>query len=143
MESFCNPVKFKTFGYGKSGDFKKFDLFSFIDALSLTDVTGGSMNHYLTKFYTAKETCTEETFEIKSGADKVTRWLSHQGILLNKINIMLRAENGKTIASSIEFHLKSGEKLPENLQYVDIEYPVAKIEIEEALTEPNRKFAII
>lgn len=130
LESFCRPFKFKTFGYGKSGDFEKFDLFSFIDALSLTDITGGAMNHYLTKFYTAKETCTEETFEIKSGADKVTRWLTYQGFLLNKMNLMIRAENGNVIASSLEFHLKSGEKLPENLQYVDIEYPVVEIKMD-------------
>lgn len=118
---FENPVIFQTTGYGKCSTFRQEYTGAFIDALSLTDIVGGSVNHYLTR-----EKQGGKDFEIKEQVDIVCKWLTQQGASLNRINIIVRPDNkkkGSYYLGALNFELKQGEKMPGEVKYIDIDYP--------------------
>ena len=118
---FENPVVFQSTGYGKCSTFCKEETGAFIDALSLTDIVGGSVNHYLTR-----EKKNGKDFEIKEQVDIVCKWLTQQGSGLNRMNIIIRPDkkkNGRYYLGVLDFALKQGEKMPGEVKYIDIDYP--------------------
>lgn len=115
------PVFFDKVGYGKCSDFRKEETGPFVDALSLTDIVGGSINRYLTR-----ENKVGQDFEIEEQVDVVCKWLTQQGASLNRLSLLFRPdEKNKNIyrAGAFNFALKPGESMPGEVKYLDIEYP--------------------
>lgn len=112
---------FDTTGYGKCSDFRKEETGPFIDALSLTDIVGGSINRYLTS-----ERKFGQNFEIEEQVNVVCKWLSQQGASLKRLNILIRPdEKNKNVyrSGALYFTLSQGASLPGEVKYIDIEYP--------------------
>jgi hypothetical protein len=73
-----------------------------LDLLSATDIVAGSLDQYLTQ----KESVSAADIRVKHGCDLVLQWLTHDGIGLKKMNVIVRpAENGTVEAASLEFRL--------------------------------------
>ncbi len=76
------------------------------DLLSIADLSAGSIAH----FYTA--VATSDDPKIKIGANKVLLWLSQQGLVLKRLNFVLRREgDGRIVAAVPRFIAKeTGEE---------------------------------
>ena len=121
LNAFEHKTNFATLGIGKASDFSKDDQFSFIDALSITDVVGGAINHYFTQ-----EKKSGKNFEIKEQADMICKWLTEQGICLNKINILIEPmtdDSARLKIMPFNFSMKEGVNMPSEVKYIYTEYP--------------------
>lgn len=121
INAFEPKHKFATLGIGKGSDFRKDDQLSFIDALSLTDVVGGAINHYFTE-----EQKSGKNFEIKEQADLICKWMTEQGLCLNKINILIEPMDNdltRLKVSPFNFCMKDGASMPSEVNYIYTEYP--------------------
>jgi hypothetical protein len=93
--------------------FKERDLKT-LDLLSATDIVAGSLDQYLTEL----DSVSTEEVKVKAGADHVLQWLSHDGVGLKKMNIIMRpGADGNVEASALEFRL---ENPPQNATMIPI-----------------------
>lgn len=87
--------------FGGAAPFKDRSL-GHLDLLSLADITASSVEHYLT----LRNAAGGNDFGVKAGSPSVLQWLAHDGLLLSKMNIVLRpGDNGGIETANIEFNL--------------------------------------
>lgn len=72
-----------------------------LDLLSITDLTAGSIEHYLTR----KDKTGRDMFEVKDGAQHVLQWLAHDSIGMKKMSVVLRPSGGGIRSGSLEISL--------------------------------------
>ncbi len=84
---------------GGAVPFKDRDLKT-LDLLSCPDISAGSIEHYYTRM-------SKSIDDIKEEADKVLRWMCHDGLMLKKHSIIVKKGEGKNLISgSLKFNLK-------------------------------------
>lgn len=99
--------------FGGASTFKDRSL-DHLDLLSLADITASSIEHYLTR----KNAKGEDDFEVKAGSHSVLQWLTHDGLSLSKMTIIVRPDdNGGIETANLEFNLIDE---PENLTVIPI-----------------------
>jgi hypothetical protein len=76
----------------------------FLDLLSATDLVAGSIEHYYSRGQQMEE------LTVYQEADKVLRWLAHEGICLKKFNIIIPDVAGNLLkAGTLSFELKQAD----------------------------------
>ncbi|AHN24536.1 hypothetical protein [Lysinibacillus varians] len=94
-------AEYDTLGYGKP--FPKDEGTLFLDLLSISDLTAGAIEHYLTR----QKKLASSDFEISRGADKITMWLANNGLAFKKLTYIVSYDNDKKAYNGgfLEFHL--------------------------------------
>lgn len=78
-----------------------------LDLLSATDIVAGCLDQYLTK----RGIIPAEDIVVKDGCERVLQWLSHDGIGLKKMNVVMRpGKSGAIEAATLEFELEDPPK---------------------------------
>lgn len=106
-------AKYDTVGYSKP--FDKGEDTLFLDLLSISDLTAGAIEHYLTR----KKTLASSDFTISEGADKILMWLANNGLAFKKLTYIIRYDNDKKAYDGAFLDFKLNNPL-QNVQYVDI-----------------------
>jgi len=88
----------------------------FLDFLSSTDIAAGAVEQYFTR----KGAGADEVF-VKDGADKILKWLCHDGIGLKKLTIKIENRHNELLASEVTFHEKNKDRDAVKV-YVPINY---------------------
>lgn len=106
-------AEYDTVGYGKPFPRDKDTLF--LDLLSISDLTAGAIEHYLTR----QKKLVGSDFTISNGADKILMWLANNGLAFKKLTYIIRYDNEKKAYNGgfLDFQLKSPLQ---NVKYVDI-----------------------
>jgi hypothetical protein len=106
-------AKYDTVGYGKPFDKDEDTLF--LDLLSISDITAGAIEHFLTR----KKKLVSSDFTISSGADKILMWLANNGLAFKKLTYIISYDYDKKAYNGgfLDFKLKSPLQ---NISYVDI-----------------------
>jgi hypothetical protein len=73
----------------------------FLDLLSATDITAGTIEHYMTRAHGKNEEP-----DVKEEANQVLCWLSGQGVALKKYSMIIRKEGDEIVSGTLEFKLK-------------------------------------
>jgi hypothetical protein len=108
-----DDAEYDTVGYGKP--FPKDQDTLFLDLLSISDITAGAIEHYLTR----QKKLASSDFTISSGADKILMWLANNGLAFKKLTYIIRYDYDKKAYNGgfLDFQLKSPLQ---NVNYIDI-----------------------
>lgn len=106
-------AKYDSVGYGKP--FPKDEDTLFLDLLSISDLTAGAIEHYLTR----QKKIASPDFTISSGADKILMWLSNNGLAFKKLTYTISYDDEKKAYNGafLDFQLKNPL---ENVNYIDV-----------------------
>lgn len=93
-------AEYATVGY--STPFRKDEGTLFLDLLSISDLTAGAIEHYLTR----QKKSPNSDFNISNGAEKIAMWLANNGLAFKKLTYKVSYDKDKEAYDGgfLEFH---------------------------------------